>query len=450
MHEMNQLSTFWFWVAGGVKVLAVFTVVMGAVAYMTLAERRVSAFIQDRLGPNRVGPFGLLQPIADGLKNLIKEETMPGTSAKLYFVLGPMLAIMPAVVTFAVIPFAAPLPTPVGTVDMVVADVPIGILYVLALSSLAVYGIVLSGWASNNKYAFLGGLRASAQMISYEVALGLSVIAVLLLAGNVTLTEMVWKQQQLGLWFVFPLSLAFIFFVISALAETNRLPFDMPEAESELITGYHTEYSAMKFSMFFIAEYAHVLTASALMATLFFGGWDIPVWKGDDMFWHEGALIRGFDEAGAPIPATPSALITLLTLGAFCAKTAFFVLVYIWIRWTLPRFRYDQVMHLGWKVLLPAALGYIVLIAGTMLVLDQLGVPFGLFYGLALTAVSGLTTVVFLFFVDRDRVIGGAHGEGSVARARSGDGSGPASSGAAGASTGAPGAARSNFGVTPG
>ena len=438
MHEMNQLSTFWFWVAGAVKVLAVFTVVMGAVAYMTLAERRVSAFIQDRLGPNRVGPFGLLQPIADGLKNLIKEETMPGTSAKFYFVLGPMLAIMPAVVTFAVIPFAAPLPTPVGTVDMVVADVPIGILYVLALSSLAVYGIVLSGWASNNKYAFLGGLRASAQMISYEVALGLSVIAVLLLAGNVTLTEMVWKQQQLGLWFVFPLSLAFIFFVISALAETNRLPFDMPEAESELITGYHTEYSAMKFSMFFIAEYAHVLTASALMATLFFGGWDIPVWKGDDMFWHEGALIRGFDDAGAPIAATPSVLITLLTLGAFCAKTAFFVLLYIWIRWTLPRFRYDQVMHLGWKVLLPAALGYIVLIAGTMLVLDQLGVAFGLFYGLALTAVSGLTTVVFLFFVDRDRVIGGAHTEGSVERARRVAGEVAGSSGTAGVPARAP------------
>lgn len=409
MGEMRELSTFWFVTIGAVKVIAVFTAVMVVVAYMTLAERRVSAFIQDRLGPNRVGPFGLLQPIADGVKNIIKEETMPGTAAKFYFVLGPALAIMPAVVTFAVIPFAAPLPTPVGTVDMVVADVPIGILYVLALSSLAVYGIVLSGWASNNKYAFLGGLRASAQMISYEVALGLSVIAVLLLAGNVTLTEMVWRQQQLGLWFVFPLSLAFIFFLISALAETNRLPFDMPEAESELITGYHTEYSAMKFSMFFIAEYAHVVTASALMATLFFGGWDIPFWHGDDILRHEGGWIRGFDESGAPIPTTPSVLITLLTLGAFCAKTGFFLLLYIWIRWTLPRFRYDQVMHLGWKVLLPAALGYIMLIAGTMLVLDQLGVAYGMLYGLVLTAVSGVTTLAFLFFVDRDRVISGAH-----------------------------------------
>jgi NADH-quinone oxidoreductase subunit H len=420
MGEMRELSTFWFVTIGAVKVIAVFTAVMVVVAYMTLAERRVSAFIQDRLGPNRVGPFGLLQPIADGVKNVIKEETMPGTAAKLYFVLGPALAIMPAVVTFAVIPFAAPLPTPVGTVDMVVADVPIGILYVLALSSLAVYGIVLSGWASNNKYAFLGGLRASAQMISYEVALGLSVIAVLLLAGNVTLTEMVWRQQQLGLWFVFPLSLAFIFFLISALAETNRLPFDMPEAESELITGYHTEYSAIKFSMFFIAEYAHVVTASALMATLFFGGWDIPFWHGDDMLRHEGGWIRGFDESGAPIPTTPSVLITLLTLGAFCAKTGFFLLLYIWIRWTLPRFRYDQVMHLGWKVLLPAALGYIMLIAGTMLVLDQLGVAYGMLYGLVLTAVSGVTTLAFLFFVDRDRVISGAHRKQSVRSRRGG------------------------------
>jgi len=423
---MNELSPTAFLIAAAVKVLAVFTALMVAIMYATWAERRLSAFIQDRLGPNRVGPFGLLQPIADGLKNIIKEETDPATASRFFFVLGPMLSIMPALVTFAVIPFAAPLPTPWGTVDMIVADVPIGILYILALSSLAVYGIVLSGWASNNKYAFLGGLRASAQMISYEVALGLSVIAVLLLAGNVTLTEMVWKQQQLGLWFVFPLSLAFIFFLISALAETNRLPFDMPEAESELITGYHTEYSAMKFSMFFIAEYAHVVTASALMATLFFGGWDIPFWPGDDMFRHEGAWIRGFDESGAPIPTSPSVLITLLTLAAFSAKTGFFLLLYIWIRWTLPRFRYDQVMHLGWKVLLPAALAYIMLIAGTMLVLDQLGVAYGMLYGLVLTAVSGVTTLAFLFFVDRDRVISGAHRKRTTRARASRPAAGPA------------------------
>lgn len=416
MNEINHLSTFWFVTIGAVKVIAVFTVVMLGVAYMTLAERRVSAFIQDRLGPNRVGPFGLLQPIADGVKNFIKEETMPGTAAKFYFVLGPTLAIMPAVVTFAVIPVASPLPTPLGPIDMIVADVPIGILYILALSSLAVYGIVLSGWASNNKYAFLGALRAAAQMVSYEVALGLSIIAVLLLAGNVTLTEMVWQQQEMGLWFALPLSLAFIFFVIAAFAETNRLPFDMPEAESELITGYHTEYSAMKFSMFFIAEYAHMLTASALMATLFLGGWDIPFWKGDNMFWHEGALIQGFDAAGAAIAATPSVLKTLLTLASFTLKTSFFVVLYIWVRWTLPRFRYDQVMHLGWKVMLPISLGYVVLIAATMLTLDELGVPFGLGYGLALTGVSAICTLSFLFFVDRDRIISGAHHRRTPAR----------------------------------
>src|SRR5690606_28761668 len=191
------------------------------------------------------GPFGLLQPIADGIKNILKEETLPGTANKLFFVVGPMISMIPALVLFAVIPFAAPLPTPWGTIPMVVADVPIGILYILALSSLGVYGLVLGGWSSNNKYAFLGSLRASAQMVSYEVALGLSLITVLMLAGNVTLTEVVFQQQRLQLWFFLPLSLGFILFVISAFAETNRLPFDMPEAESELVTGYHTEYSAM-------------------------------------------------------------------------------------------------------------------------------------------------------------------------------------------------------------
>jgi NADH-quinone oxidoreductase subunit H len=388
------------------KIAIMFGVVMLTVAYTTLAERRISAFIQDRLGPNRVGPFGLLQPIADGLKNLVKEEALPGTASKFYFMLGPMLAMIPALVTFAVVPFAAPLPTPWGVVDMIIADVPIGILYILALSSLGVYGIVIGGWASNNKYAFLGALRASAQMVSYEVALGLSLIVVLMMAGNVTLTEIVWQQQQLGLWFALPLSLGFILFVISAFAETNRLPFDMPEAESELITGFHTEYSAMKFSMFFIAEYAHMLTASALMATLFFGGWDLPgSW--DDAFWHQGELIRGFDASGAPVAAAPAVWKTLLTFAAFAGKTAFFLLLYIWIRWTLPRFRYDQVMELGWKVMLPTALAYVMVVSSTLLVLDQVGVS-RFFQGLALTGVSGMCTVAFVFFLDRGRIIGGA------------------------------------------
>ncbi|MEJ2538629.1 MAG: NADH-quinone oxidoreductase subunit NuoH [Gemmatimonadota bacterium] len=390
-----------------IKVIVVFSGVMGVVAYTTLAERKISAWIQDRSGPNRVGPWGLLQPIADGIKNFLKEETMPATANRFWFVAGPMLSITPALVTFAVVPFAAPLNTPWGVVDMIVADIPIGILYILALSSLGVFGIVLSGWASNNKYAFLGGLRASAQMVSYEVALGLSLVSVLMLAGNVTLTQIVWQQQELNLWFALPLSLGFILFLISAFAETNRLPFDMPEAESELVTGYHTEYSSMKFSMFFIAEYAHMLTASALMATLFFGGWDLPgSW--DNAFWYQGMLISGFDAAGAPVAANPAWWKTLLTLGAFAAKTGFFLFVYIWVRWTLPRFRYDQVMSLGWKVMLPTALAYVMVVSVTILLLDLFGVPYGFTFGLVLTLVSGACTAAFLFFLDRDRVISGA------------------------------------------
>ncbi len=404
---MQELTPIGFVIFAVIKVVTVFTLILLAVAYMTLAERRVSAFIQDRLGPNRVGPFGLLQPIADGIKNVLKEETLPATANQFFFVLAPALSIIPALIIFAVIPFAAPLPTPWGVVDMIVADLPIGILYVLALASLGVYGLFLAGWSSNNKYALLGGVRSSAQMISYEVALGLSLIPVIILAGNVTLTEIVWQQQRMGLWFVLPLSLAFLLFVISSFAETNRLPFDLPEAESELITGYHTEYSAMKFSMFFIAEYAHVLTASALMATLFLGGWSIPFWDGDHMFWHEGVLISGFSVMGEPIAASPSWWKTLLTFIAFSIKTSFFVLVFIWVRWTLPRFRYDQVMHLGWKVMLPTALIYLMLIASTVLVLDQMRVE-GLLFGVVLTGVSAFATLAFIFVVDRDRIITGA------------------------------------------
>jgi len=414
---MNDLSPTAFLVTSTIKVFAVFSVIMVVVAMTTLLERRVSGFIQDRLGPNRVGPFGLLQPVADGIKNFLKEETMPATANRWFFVLAPGLAIVPALVTFAVIPFAAPLQTPWGTVGMIVADIPIGILFILAMASLGVYGLFLAGWSSNNKYAFLGGVRSSAQMVSYEVALGLSLIPVLMLAGNVTLPEIVWQQQQLGFWYVFPLSLAFILFVISAFAETNRLPFDLPEAESELITGYHTEYSSMKFSMFFIAEYSHILTASALMATLFLGGWSIPFWSGDHMFWYEGMLISGFTAAGEPIAAAPAWWKTVLTFLSFALKTGFFVVVFIWVRWTLPRFRYDQVMHLGWKVMLPVALAYIMLVATTVLVLDQVGVE-GFLFGAVLTAVSGVATVIFVFFVDSDRLISGASTAGRADEAR--------------------------------
>jgi NADH-quinone oxidoreductase subunit H len=399
MHDVGALQGVAWLIITVLKILVVFFGTMVVVALLTLMERKVSAFMQDRIGPNRVGPFGLLQPAADGLKNILKEETYPADASRVFFVLAPMLAIGPALITFAVVPFAAPLPTPWGLVDMIIADLPIGLLYILAITSLGIYGIVMAGWSSNNKYSFLGALRAGAQMVSYEVALGLSIIPVLMLAGNVTLTQIVWTQQQeLGLWFAFPLGLSFMMFVISAFAETNRLPFDVAEAESELVTGYHTEYSSMKFSMFFIAEYANMVTASALMATLFFGGWDIPFVSFDNMRVIAPGVVEG---------AEPAWWKTLLTFAAFAVKTFFFIFLFMWVRWTVPRFRYDQIMHLGWKVLLPVALAYVTLVAAAILVLDTLGVPFGFVYGLILTAVNLVATVLFLVLLDRDRVIAG-------------------------------------------
>jgi len=377
-----------FLLASIAKIIAIFTAIMVGVALITWVERRVCAFMQDRLGPNRVGPLGLLQPAADGLKNLVKEETYPRRADFWLFLLAPAAAFVPALLTFAVIPFATPLPTPWGTVDMVVADLPVGFLYILAISSLGVYGIVLAGWSSNNKYALLGGLRASAQMISYEIAMGLSVVAVLLLAGNVTLSDVVARQQQ-GLWFVLPLAMAFGIFLIAAFAETNRVPFDLPEAEGELIAGYHTEYSAMKFSMFYIAEYSNMVTASALMASLFFGGWDIPFTTWDD----------------AP-PWTIGK--TLATLAAFSAKVAAFLFLYIWVRWTLPRFRFDQLMALGWKVLLPFAIAYLTIIATAIWYLRaRLGWTYGAGFCGALLALNLVLGAVVVWGLDRGRVVAG-------------------------------------------
>jgi len=380
-----------FLVSTIIKIVVVFTVIMVGVALLTLAERRICAWMQDRLGPNRVGPQGLLQPAADGLKNLLKEETLPAQADKVLFMLAPAMSFVPALLTFAVIPFATPLPTPWGEVDMVVANLPVGFLYILAFGSLGVYGIVLAGWASNNKYSLLGGLRASAQMISYEIAMGMSTVAVLLLAGNVTLTDVVAKQSQsLFTWNVFPLSLAFFVFIVAAFAETNRLPFDLPEAEGELIAGYHTEYSAMKFSMFYIAEYSNMVTASALMTTLFFGGWDIPFTTWDN---------------------TPpwSPLKTLLTLGVFSFKVLVFLFLYIWVRWTLPRFRYDQLMALGWKVMLPLALGYLTVIATAIWILHGLlGWNYDRQFGLALFGLNVLLALPLLFLLDRGHLVAGA------------------------------------------
>ena len=386
-----------FLVASIVKILVVFTVIMVGVALLTLAERRICAWIQDRLGPNRVGPEGLLQPAADGLKNLLKEETLPGQADRLLFVLAPALAFVPALLAIAVVPFGAPLPTPWGDVPLVVADLPVGFLYILAIGSLGVYGVVLAGWSSNNKYALLGGLRSSAQMISYEIALGMSTVAVLLLAGNVTLSDVVARQQQsLFTWNVFPLGLAYFIFTVAAFAETNRLPFDLPEAEGELIAGYHTEYSAMKFSMFYIAEYANMVTASALMATLFFGGWDIPFTHWDD----------------AP-PWTVAK--TLATLGVFALKVCCFLFLYIWVRWTLPRFRYDQLMALGWKVMLPLVLVYIALLATAIWVLhDRLGWTYDSRFALALCGLNVLLAIPLFFVLDRGHLIAGSVAEGGA------------------------------------
>lgn len=383
-------STGFFLISTIVKMLIFFTIYLVGVAMLTLAERKVSAWIQDRHGPNRVGPGGLLQPAADGLKNIMKEETYPDAAYKPLFVLAPVFAFIPALITWSVIPFASPLPTRWGLVPIQLADLPIGFLFILAISSLGVYGIVLAGWSSNNKYSLLGGLRSSAQMISYEVSLGLAVIPVLLLAGNVTLNEVIW-QQATGLWNVLNLTVAFFIFMVAALAETNRLPFDLPEAESELIAGYHTEYSAMKFSLFFIAEYANIVTISALMAVLFLGGWDIPF-----IGWEN----------------TPpwSVAKTLATGAMFAVKVLFFIFTFIWIRWTLPRFRYDQLMSLGWKFMLPLALAYVVLIAGVMLGLEASGIHYGPLYGLALFAVNLATIMVLFIMIDHGRLISPAYG----------------------------------------
>ena len=389
-----------FLLVASVKMVVVFVVVLVWVALLTLMERKVSAWIQNRLGPNRVGPGGLLQPVADGIKNFIKEETLPKVANPVLFVLAPAMSFIPAMLLSAVIPFAAPLPLefdftlPIvgrmvhsGATPMVVADLPVGFLFVLAVSSMGVYGIAIAGWSSNSKYSLLGGLRASAQMVSYEVALGLSVLPILLLAGNVSFSSVI-AEQQAGLWYVLPLFLSFFVFLISGLAETNRLPFDMPEAESELIAGYHTEYSAMKFAMFFIAEYANMITVSAMTATLFLGGWDIPFTTWD----QQGGVAQ-----------------TLATGGFFVAKVMVFIFIFMWIRWTLPRFRYDQLMALGWKFLIEVATVYFVVIAIAMHLIGRVwGVTDPRAMGLWLFGLNLVLCYVVFMLLDRGKVIEGS------------------------------------------
>jgi len=384
------MTAFFLW-SSIAKILVVFTVIMSGVAFLTLVERRVCAWMQDRLGPNRVGPFGIFQPVADGLKNIVKEETYPALADKVLFILAPVAAFVPALLTFAVIPFGAPLPTPWGDVPLVVADLPVGFLYILALTSLGVYGIVLAGWSSNNKYALLGGLRASAQMISYEIAMGMSTVAVLLLAGNVAMSDIVARQSaSLLQWNVFPLGIAWLVFLVAAFAETNRLPFDLPEAEAELIAGYHTEYSSMKFSMFYIAEYSNMVTASALMVTLFFGGWDVPFTQ--------------WDNTG------PAELLkTLATVGIFTAKVSAFLFLFIWVRWTLPRFRYDQLMALGWQVMLPLALAYLTVVASVIWYLHAVrGWAYDTRFAGVLFALNVVLGVILFVGLDRGRLVTGS------------------------------------------
>ena len=371
--------------ASAIKIMVVFGLYMLGVAFLTLAERKLAAWFQDRRGPNRAGPGGILQPVADGIKNFMKEETNPADADRWLFLIAPALAFIPAMLTWAVLPIASSLPTRWGLIDMAVAPLPVGFLFTLAISSLGVYGIVLAGWSSNNKYALIGGLRSSAQMISYEIAMGMSTIPVILLAGNVSLTTIVQQQSHMG-WNVLSLTVAWFTFLVAAFAETNRLPFDLPEAESELVAGYHTEYSGMKFSMFFIAEYANMATVSGLTATLFFGGWDIPFTQWDNV-------------------GPYSVLKTLATMFMFAIKTGFFLFVFMWVRWTVPRFRYDQLMSLGWSVMLPIALGYIVVIASATLGLDMLGVTRGPMFSLALLGMNVVIIAVLLAWLDRGKLI---------------------------------------------
>jgi len=310
-----------------VKILVILLALVLLAAYMSWFERKLLAYMQIRLGPNRVGPKGWLQPIADALKLFVKEDLTPTFGEKLVFLLGPVLIIVPALVVFSVIPFG---PSP----HLFVTDVNIGVLFVLAVSSVGVYGIILGGWASNNKFSLMGGLRSAAQLISYEVPMGFSVVTVLLLAQSLSLVRIVEAQKQAGVWFVFPAFVAFVIYFICGVAETNRNPFDLPEAESELVAGYHTEYSGMKFAFYFLAEYANMVVVSCMATVMFFGGW-----------------LRPF-----PNVAALAFLDVIPPLVWFLLKVAGFLFLYIWFRGTFPRYRFDQLMGLGWKVLLPVSL----------------------------------------------------------------------------------------------
>lgn len=319
------------------KLALIAAVVTGSLViamYTTYAERKVAAIMQDRRGPNRAGPFGLLQPLADGLKLFFKEEIIPNFSSKFLFILGPCLAMLTAMMTGAVIPWGDKLHLFGRDIALQVTDINIGILFVFGVVSMGVYGIMIGGWASNNKFSLIGGLRAASQIISYELPMGIALIALLMVTGTLSLKDMV-LQQQAGMWNVLYQPLGFLIFIICSFAECNRTPFDLPEAENELIGGYHTEYSSMKLGFFLFSEYINMFISSAIMATLFFGGYDMP-------FVNEANF-------------SPN-IAALIGIAALLGKVVFFLFVFMWVRWTIPRFRYDQLMNLGWKILIPLAL----------------------------------------------------------------------------------------------
>lgn len=314
-----------------ILVILLFLVSLGAAAYMTYFERKLAAWIQDRVGPDRAGPFGILQPIADGVKMFLKEDFIPAKADKWLFIIGPGIAMFTALITSAVIPWGPKLHLFGRDIVLQVADINIGILYVFGVISIGVYGIMIGGWASNNKYSLYGAIRASSQMISYELAMGVSAITIVLLSGSLSLTTIV--EGQSDVWNIFYQPVAFLIFFICALAELNRAPFDLPECESELVGGYHTEYSSMKLGLYLFAEYTSMFVSSAIMAILFFGGYNFP-----GMSHFSGNTLA------------------ILGIAAFATKIFLFIFVIMWIRWTIPRFRFDQLMHLGWKSLLPLSL----------------------------------------------------------------------------------------------
>lgn len=330
------------------KILIIFTITMLTVSYLVYFERKISAWAQNRLGPNRVGWEGILQPFADVFKLLLKEDIVPANANKTLHTLAPMIALFVAFTTYAVIPIGPDIIVLGQNVSLVVADINIGILYVLALTSLGVYAITFAGWSSGSKYSLLGGIRSSAQMISYEISMGFSVAGVLLLAGSLRPIDIV-EMQSGWMWNVILQPIGFITFLVSAFAETNRLPFDLPEAEPELVGGFHTEYSSMKFAGFFLAEYANMIFASAMIITLYLGGWQIP-------------FIENF--------GLPSGIVITLQVLGFFIKMGALLFFFIWVRWSIPRFRYDQLMDIGWKVMFPLSLVNLIWVAVLIMVFN--------------------------------------------------------------------------------